>query len=343
MSRLSDGSLYQLTSSRLRLFLREPDSVFWIFVFPVLVAIGLGIAFRSRPPEALHIASSTLQLTQALNKEPRISATTLDEPSGKYALTTGRILLYAVETPEGLRYRYDNTNPDARTARLLADHAIQHANGVVDPVPSADDYIRETGSRYIDFLVPGLLGMSLLSSAIWGIGFGIIQARQSKLLKRLVASPMPRWQYLASYVLSRLVLLIMEGLIYLSFAHLAFGVPFRGSIWQLALLCLLTSLCFCALGLLIASRAKTMEAASGLMNLVMLPMWLLSGIFFSADRFPGGLQPIIQALPLTAANDAFRANMLQGVGISHLYAPVAVLIGWLVVSFMVALRLFRWK
>jgi ABC-type multidrug transport system permease subunit len=203
--------------------------------------------------------------------------------------------------------------------------------------------VHEAGARYIDFVIPGLLGMNLMSSAIWGLGFSIVEARQKKLLKRLVASPMPRWQYLASFLLSRLLLLVIEVGVFLGFARLVFGVPFRGPIWQLALMCVLASLSFSALGLLIASRAKTMEAASGLMNLVMLPMWIVSGVFFSASRFPNVLQPFIRALPLTAAIDALRGNMLQGLELTHLLAPVTILLAWLVVSFSVALRVFRWR
>jgi ABC-type multidrug transport system permease subunit len=203
--------------------------------------------------------------------------------------------------------------------------------------------VHETGARYIDFVVPGLLGMNLMGSAIWGLGFSVVEARQKKLLKRLVASPMPRWQYLASYLLSRLVMLVIEVVAFLGFARLVFGVPFRGSMWQLGFLCILTSLSFSALGLLVASRARTMEAASGLMNLVMLPMWILSGVFFSASRFPAVIQPVVRALPLTAAIVLLRGNMLQGMNLGQLMAPVAILLAWLVLPFAVALRIFRWR
>jgi ABC-type multidrug transport system permease subunit len=185
--------------------------------------------------------------------------------------------------------------------------------------------------------------MNLMGSAIWGLGFSIVEARQKKLLKRMVASPMPRWQYLASFLLSRLGMLVLEVAAFLGFARVVFGVPFRGSLWQLGFLCVLISMAFSALGLLISSRAKTMEAASGLMNLVMLPMWILSGVFFSASRFPGLIQPFVRALPLTAANEALRANMLQGTGLDHLMAPVAILLAWLVVPFAVSLKIFRWR
>ena len=343
MSNLNLGSLFQLTSIRFRLLLREPEAIFWIFIFPILLAGGLGIAFRNRPPDVLPVAATTPQLTQALAADKGLRATTMDEQTGVRALATGTILLLAIPEPGGVAYRYDDTNPDARAARLLVDRALQAAAGQRDAMHAENQLIHETGSRYIDFVIPGLLGMNLMGSAIWGLGFSIVEARQKKLLKRLVASPMPRWQYLTSFLLSRLVMLIVEVAAFLGFARLAFGVPFRGSLWQLGILCVLTSLSFSALGLLISSRARTMEAASGLMNLVMLPMWIFSGVFFSASRFPATIQPLVRALPLTAANDAFRANMLQGVGLDHLGMPVAILLAWLIVPFAVALKIFRWR
>ena len=343
MSNLNLGSLFQLTSVRFRLLLREPEAIFWIFIFPILLAGGLGIAFRNRPPDVLPVAATTPQLTQALAADKGLRATTMDEQSGAHALATGTILLLAVPETGGVVYRYDDTNPDARTARLVVDRALQAAAGQRDAIHADNQLIHETGSRYIDFVIPGLLGMNLMGSAIWGLGFSIVESRQKKLLKRLVASPMPRWQYLSSFLLSRLVMLIVEVVAFLGFARLAFGVPFRGPLWQLGLLCVLTSLAFSALGLLISSRARTMEAASGLMNLVMLPMWIFSGVFFSSSRFPAIIQPFVRILPLTAANDAFRANMLQGVGLDHLGVPVAILLAWLIVPFVVALRIFRWR
>jgi ABC-2 type transport system permease protein len=343
MSNLHLSSLYQLTSVRFRLILREPEAIFWILIFPILLAAGLGIAFRNRPADVLPVAATTPQLTRALAADKGLNATEMDEAQGRHSLSTGAILLLAVQQPDGVAYQYDDTNPDARTARLLADRAVQVAAGQRDAVRAENQLIHETGSRYIDFVVPGLLGMNLMGSAIWGLGFAIVEARQKKLLKRMVASPMPRWQYLASFLLSRLVILVIEVVAFLGFAGLVFGVPFRGSLWQLGFLCVLTSMAFSALGLLISSRARTMEAASGLMNLVMLPMWILSGVFFSASRFPTVIQPFVRALPLTAANEALRANMLQGTSLNHLVVPVAILLAWLIVPFAVALRIFRWR
>lgn len=343
MNSLEHSSLFQLTLVRFRLVLREPEAIFWIFLFPILLAIGLGIAFRNRPADVLPVAATTPQLTQALAGDKGLRASTMNEATGAHALATGTIVLLAEQEAGGVVYRYDDTNPDARTVRLLADRAVQTAAGRHDAVSAENQLVHETGSRYIDFVIPGLLGMNLMGSAMWGLGFAIVEGRQKKLLKRMVASPMPRWQYLAAFLLSRLAMLVIEVVVFLSFARLVFGVPFRGPLSQLALVCVLTSLAFSALGLLVASRAKTMEAVSGLMNLVMLPMWILSGVFFSASRFPAILQPIVQALPLTAAINVMRGNMLQGTALTQMATPMLILLAWFVIPFAVSLRIFRWR
>jgi ABC-type multidrug transport system permease subunit len=226
---------------------------------------------------------------------------------------------------------------------MLADRAIQRAAGRLDVVASDDKMLREPGSRYIDFLIPGLLGMNLMGSAIWGMGFTIVDARRKKLMKRLVATPMPRHYYLLSFALSRLLLLVVEVGVLVGFGALVFRVPLRGSLFDLGALCVLGSMSFGAVGLLIASRVQTIEAASGIMNVVMMPMWIVSGVFFSAQRFPDLLQPVIKVLPLTAIIDALRANMLQGAGFAQLAPQLAILGAWMVLCFTLALRIFRWR
>lgn len=342
-SRVERSSLAQLTKVRFLEFLREPEAIFWTFLFPVLLAAGLGIAFRNQPAQVVKIGATEARLAESLRQEKGLTVQEMDRASGDAALRTGRIALLASPGQDGVVYRYDDTNPEARQARLLADRAMHKASGQPDAVKASEDLVREPGSRYIDFLVPGLLGMNLMGGGIWGLGFSIVDARRKNLLKRLVASPMKKWEYLMSFLLSRLVMLCLEVLTFVGFAVLVFGVPLRGPVTQLGALCLLASLSFSALGLLIASRVRTIEAVSGLMNLAMLPMWVLSGIFFSAERFPDAVQPFIRALPLTATIDALRANMLQGQSMTQMGWQLAVMTGWLAVGFPVALRLFRWR
>ena len=226
---------------------------------------------------------------------------------------------------------------------MFADRAVQRAAGRADPVPNSDDIVREAGSRYVDFLVPGLVGLGIMSNTLWGLGFSIVDSRRRKLTKRLIATPMSRASYLLSYLLWRMLILVVEVGIPVGFGALAFGVPVRGSFLDLVIISVLASLSFSALALLIASRARTIEAVSGLMNLAQVPMWILSGVFFSAQRFPDAVQPFISALPLTALIDALRAHMLQGAGLAQVAPQLGVLSLWLVVCFGLALRLFRWK
>jgi len=345
----SDNSLVQLTLVRYREFIREPEAVFWVFVFPILLAAGLGIAFRSQPAERAVIAlpqraPEAAALAQTLRRDDRLTVRLLDDSAAARALQVGQVALIAVPDASGhIEYRFDQMRPESRTARLIVDDAVQRAAGRRDPVTVAERHESEPGSRYIDFVVPGLLGMNLMGSGIWGIGFGIVDARRKRLLKRLIATPMSRWQYLASFVLSRLTWLVLEVALLLGFAVLVFGVPVRGSLLSLGAICLFSALAFASLGLLLASRARTVEGVSGLMNLVMLPMWIFSGVFFSASRFPDAIQPLIHALPLTAVNDALRATMLQGASLAGVSAQLAVIALWLGVTFPLAVRVFRWK
>jgi ABC-type multidrug transport system permease subunit len=341
---MRDHPLWQLTLVRFREFLREPEALFWVFGFPLLLAAGLGLAFRNTPAEVVSIgivgdAQGTFAQAPSLAVDP---FATLDD--GLRALREGRIALL-VERPAGggVVYHYDDTNPQGRDARMRADMAVQQSAGRQDPVASEDQLMRETGSRYIDFLVPGLLGMNLMGGSIWSMGFAIVDARRRKLMKRLIATPMPRHYFLLSFLLSRLVMLIVEVGGFIAFGVLVFGVPIRGSLFLLAGICVLGSLAFGAIGLLLSSRVRTVEAASGLMNLTMLPMWILSGVFFSSQRFPDAAQPIIAALPLTALNDALRATMLQGATLTQIAPQAGVLAAWLLVCFPVALKLFRWR
>jgi ABC-2 type transport system permease protein len=343
------NSLWQLIGVRFKEYTREPEALFWSFGFPILLAVGLGIAFRSKPADIVHIAvartgPASTALREGLTRNKALAVEDLLPDSAEAALRTGRVALVVTATENfSLDYLYDDTRPDARTARLLVDDAAQRLSGRVDPLKTTERHIQERGSRYIDFVVPGLLGMTIMGGGIWGLGFSIVDQRRKKLLKRLVATPMSRAEYLASYVISRFVLLTIEAGVLMGLSVLLFGVPMRGSWFAIASIIIVASLAFGGLGLLIASRASTIEGVSGLMNLTMLPMWVLSGVFFSSENFPATIQPIIKALPLTATNDALRANMLRGVGIGGLLPELAILLAWMLVCFGVALKIFRWR
>jgi ABC-type polysaccharide/polyol phosphate export permease len=343
------SSLRALVSVRLREFFREPEAVFWTYVFPVLLAGGLGIAFRSQPPQPVRVGwaewvDGDPRSRAALAGDSGIVLVPLpDSAAAAVALRQGRVALVLLARHDGIHYRFDDTRADAPAARLRVDEVLQRAAGRVDPLPVWNELVRERGSRYIDFLLPGLIGLNLMGSGVWGTGYSIVDARRRKLLKRLLATPMSRAEYLLSFPLAQLLLLFIEVGTILAFGVFVFGVPVRGSLGTVALVCVVGSLTFGALGLLAAARPTTIEGASGVMNLLLMPMWVVSGVFFSSERFPQAVQPVIKALPLTALVDALRRILLEGAALGSVVGQLAVLAGWLVVSFLVALRIFRWQ
>jgi ABC-type multidrug transport system permease subunit len=339
-----DRAIVQLVLVRFREFVREPEAVFWAILFPVLITTGLGLAFRSRPDPVLKIAA-TPALAATLRAEPGLDVTPLEPAAAREALRVGQVVLFAEQPdpPGAVVFYYDDTNAEGRSARALADHAVQIAAGRVDPVKVTEELTRAPGARYVDFLVPGLIGLGIMSNGVWGLGFSIVDSRRRKLIKRLLATPMSREQYLLSYVIWRGILLPVEVVVPLVFGALAFGVPVRGSWLAIAVLSVLGSLCFSAVGVLVGSRARTIEALSGLVNLTIMPMWILSGVFFSAQRFPDWLQPIIHALPLTAFIDALRAIQLQGAGLGTVWPEMGILAAWLAAAFIAARQLFKWQ
>jgi ABC-2 type transport system permease protein len=338
----------ELTLSRMREFLREPEAVFWVFAFPVLMALALGVAFRSQKPQEV-VAGVVLtgdgppqQMAQALQSAGGIRVRMLTPVDVDVALRNGLVSVVVFPgSPPG--YRYDPTRPESHLGRLTVDAALQRAAGRRDAWTPRDEQVVTPGSRYIDWLLPGLLGMNIMGTGLWSTGFSVVMARSRKLLKRLVATPMPRGIYLLSHMLARLGFLVLEVTVLLVFGYFAFGVRIQGSILAVAGLCLLGALSFSGLGLLIASRARTVEGVSGLMNVVMLPMWLLSGVFFASSNFPDVAQPVIRLLPLTALNDALRGVMIEAKPLTALAREVATLGGWGLVTFTLAIRLFRWR
>ncbi len=338
--------LWHLTAAKVREYLREPEAIFWVLIFPVLLALALGIAFRARGPETLAIGieagPEAESVERALRADSGLSPRLLPPEEARRALATGRVALVVIPGEEPV-YWFDPAREESRGARLAVNDALQAAAGRSDPLVPQDRRVDEKGARYIDFLVPGLLGLNLMGTGMWGIGFSIVVARSRGLLKRLVASPMRRSDYLLGQMLGRLIFLLPEVGFLIGFGVFFFEVPFRGSIAAFGVVTLLGALAFSGFGLLAASRARTIEAVSGLMNFIMLPMWLLSGVFFSPSRFPAVLQPFVQALPLTALNDALRAVMLEGAGLGAVLGELLIVTAWGIAAFVVSLALFRWQ
>jgi ABC-type multidrug transport system permease subunit len=342
------SALVELTLARFRLFVREPSAVFWTFGFPVVLAVALGIAFRSRAPEPVRVAivaGDGAEGTASALAGDRVIARVEDAVTARRELRVGKVDLVVSPGPPGTPriYLFDETRPEGRAARAAVDDRLQRSEGRLDPTPVADEHVTEVGARYIDFLVPGLVGMTLMSSSMWGIGYAIVELRTKKLVKRMLATPMRRSDFLLSFVIMRAVFVLVEVPVLVGFGCVAFGLRAPASPLALLALSLLGAMAFAGLGLLVASRAQNTQTVGGLMNLVMMPMFIGSGVFFSTAHFPDSLQPAIRALPLTALNDGLRAVINEGAGVRECMPELVPLAIWMALSFVAAVRVFRWR
>ena len=338
--------LIELSLARLREFAREPEAVFWTFVFPILMSLTMALAFPGggNKPAIVGIepGGRAAAIRDTLAHAPGITVRDIPAGGEQRALREGEVHLLVVPTTPPT-YRFDADRAESRVARLLVDAALKRAAGGADPWTAREEPVQVPGSRYVDWLIPGIVGLGVMGNGLWGVGFTIVQARMRNLLKRLVASPMRKREYLIAQIAGRLVMLPPEAGAPLIFGMLVLGMPVRGSVAAISIVCVIGALAFGGLGLLLASRVRTFEAISGLMNLSTVPMWILSGVFFSATNFPQAMQPLIQALPLTALVNALRSVILEGSALGDVARELAILGAWGIGSFALALRIFRWR
>lgn len=354
--------LLQLTLARTRETIREPAVVFSVFIFLIPLILALGVAFRTNAPQKIRVAvenPTPPQVIEALKGRENIQAEALSAEEAGRALRAGKVeLIVRADNWErvpsapssensrpshGITYTFDPTRPEGQAARLAVDDILQRALGRVDVANVHERRVTEPGARYIDFLVPGLIGMNLMGSGLYGFGFVIVQARSRKLLKRLAATPMRKSHYLLSFLFSRLAFLLFEVLVIIIFTRFMFDVVMRGSVLAFAAIAIIGAMSSAGIGLLVAARPRTVEGVTVLMNAITLPMWLLSGSFFSWTRFPEALQPAIRLLPLTALNDSLRAVMNDGAPLASTWPQICIMLAWGVVCFILALKLFRWQ
>jgi ABC-2 type transport system permease protein len=339
-------ALVELTKARLREFFREKGVLFWVFGFPLLMAVGLGMAFRSKPIDLARVAvlgDPSEPAVVALLQSSRLAAHRSTEADAKRDLARAKIDLIAQFGAPEVNYIFDRTQEKSAWARAVTDTVVQESSGRTNPVFTRDTLVSELGSRYIDFLIPGLIAMNLMGTSMWGVGYNLVLARKRKLLRRYAVTPMHRGQFLLSYFFSRSAFLVLEVGILVLFGYWIFGTTVRGHYASLAIVAMLGAASFAGISLVIGARVENTESANGWMNLVQLPMWVFSGGFFSYERFPTWLHTPIRLLPLTALTDALRAIYNQGAGLSQLGHELGVLALWGFIGYVFALRTFRWQ
>jgi len=353
--------IWQLTLARVKEFTRQPAAIFWVYGFPILMMMSLGIAFRDNPTEIIAVdlivdqsrdqwsrsATPPADLSEIQSRLATDSRFKLNiQPADwQKRLQAGKTDLVIEVLPTASQPAYRLWDEPHRAESRVARYAVEALLLRTDesPPPAPVQHLQKAGSRYIDFLLPGMIGMGLMGGGMWGVGFVIVDMRVRKLLKRFLATPMRRSDFLLAVMISRLMFSLADIVILLVFGYFVFGVRCQGSYLDLTAAVLVGGVAFSGIGLLVASRAETLETVSGLMNLIMLPMWILSGVFFSSERFPEVVQPLINLLPLTALNQLLRGIILEGKSLAALWQQAAILAAYGATTFAIALRIFRWK
>jgi ABC-type multidrug transport system permease subunit len=342
----SPNPLVELTKARIREFVREKGILFWVFAFPLLMAIGLGVAFRDKPVEPPRIAvvgGKDAPEVKALLASKEVQAQRMRKSDAARALKRTKVDL-VVEWNRGKPVlRYDAMADGAPLAKAVTTDVLERAAGRKDRMSITAKAETRPGARYVDFLIPGLIAMNLMGTSMWGVGYNLVLARKRRLLRRYAVTPMRRSHFLLSYFVSRSLFLVVELTVLIAFGWITFGTRVQGNVLLVPLIALLGASAFAAISLIIGARVENTESANGWMNFVQLPMWVLSGAFFSYERFPEVLHEPIRLLPLTALCDALRIVYSGEASFRTLGHEVIVLVVWSLVGYLIAARTFRWQ
>ncbi len=353
-----------LTISHLKEFLREPGSVFWSFGFPILMAIGLGLAFSGKK-EIMHgvalIPSSDPREALVRNSffggdapVDTLIEKRFDNENGntRYAfhitnwdkaevmMKRGQISSILTEDQGRITYHYDPLNPEGELIQIQLSNFFKYGHlgqdtGSIEP-------LKALGMRYIDFLIPGLMTLGVMMSIMWGVCYSLIEKRSKKLLRRMVATPMRKTDFMTAYWASRIILTLFDTMVLLAFSYYFFGIRIQGSITALILIFLAGNIAFFGLAILISSRTANTQVGNGIISLITTPMMVLSGIFFSYQNFPPWAIDVIRILPLTKFTDEVRGIINEGAGVFDVIDGVAVLGVFGAITFFIGLRIYKW-
>jgi ABC-2 type transport system permease protein len=375
-NRITSHQLFRLTSAYFLELIREPGVIFWGIVFPILMALGLGIAFTKKPDMTRTVAviggvesqTQHLPVLHGILNRNGFQLSRMDGPTEKYSfsienekigkttyilipttlenalqlLKRGNINLILEEVDEDIIYHFDPSNPEAQLVYLQLSKILKSGFSINEQVAENIEPMTVTGTRYIDFLIPGLMAMGIMMSCMWGISYGIIDKRTKKLLRRMIATPMKKHHFLIALITVRLGMNFVEAALLFIFALLFFHISIQGDVSALTAVFISGNICFSGIAIFTSSRTANTEVGNGLINAVVLPMVVLSGIFFSYHNFPNWSIPVIQKLPLTMLADGMRSIFIEGAGWPEtvFISTTMSLIG--VVFFSTGLKIFRW-
>jgi len=350
----------QLVSVIFKEFLRNPGIIFWAVFFPILMAWGLGLAFTKQDQLIRNVAwvknqNNTTVLSESTVKQgDQVNIMAGSENAG---LTTYRLIPVSMdeaiqmikkgkatvifdESPGEVTYHFDSKNPEAQLAYLHLTRYLQNPESSM--ISAEIKPIEAAGARYIDFLVPGLISLNIMMSCMWGISYNLIDKRIKKLLRRMVATPMKKSAFMIAQFIARIGLTAMEVSIILLFTFLYFNITIQGGFLPFFVLFLGGNIAFTGIAIFVSSRTSNIQIGNGLINLVIMPMMILSGIFFSYHNFPDWAINLIHKLPLTLLADSIRSVFNEGAQLLEILPAFGILCLVGLAFFSVGIRIYRW-
>ena len=356
----------KLLSSDLKQFYRDRTALFFTFAFPLLFMLIFGLVFSGnndvtykiglvdtdQSPVSTQISTvlkqvSVFNVDQSSNFEQELEKLKKGDIRAIVVIPTGTQTAIANGQVSTVTVYFD---PSQSTSSSIILSTLQQITGQINQqltkqptlIQIKEQSVQTHELRNIDYLIPGILAMSILFLGLFG-SLTMVERREKKVLKRFGATPVSRSKLLASQVVYRLILAIIQAIIIIAVASLVFKVKVIGNWLELFGILILGTLAFISIGYFAVSRAKTVEGAMPIIQLVQFPMLFLSGIFFPIEIMPTFMRPIVNAMPLTYLGDAFRQIMVQGTPLYPMWLDVAVLGAWMVICVALAIRLFQWE
>jgi ABC-2 type transport system permease protein len=352
-------ALRQMVLANLRMTVRNRTALFWNIAFPALFIILFGYLIGNSDLSfdvglvGADTSPAAQQAASAMREADAFKIKTGTQASELKALDNGDRSVVVVFAPGDngqtkADIYWDQKDPQQGQIALSAvQQFLSAANanlaGGSPPIAVNVQAVTSSSLDYIDFLVPGILAMSIMNSGMIGLASAFVTYRERGILRRIKATPFPLSQFIGARILSQLVIAVAQACILILLAKLLFGLSITGNLGSVLFMVILGSLAFLSLGFVIAAFARNQETADSLANAVSFPMLFLSGVFFPVDSAPSILQPVMAVMPLRYLADGLRNLMVRGDSLPHVWLSIVVMLGTAAVGFLLANRFFRWE
>lgn len=367
-------SYFKLVSANFKMTVRNVTSLFWLFVFPILMMSLIGIAFGGIGKQTVKIAivqmdkgQTAASITKSFSRIKDFKVSKANKETALKRLKDGKIdavlvmdkdFSAALERkllakknsikPAKIGLYYDpSATFTSQAVRSAVANILTEINRRMSGAPVLISYashsVRSIGLRYIDFLVPGIIALTIMNSALFGLGGTVVNYRERGILRRLKVTPQPLSGFIAAQITNQLLFAILRAALLIIVAMILFKVVVIGSLIALAVVVIIGSLTFTTIAFFVASFAKTRETSDTLSNIISMPMMFLGGVFFPVDSVPKWIRPLVEVMPLKYLGDAMRDVMIKGNSLWQVRTDMYILIGFAFVFFLVSIKFWKWE